>query len=187
MIIMSKMGSTVGEGPNAGGSGRIHLTLQLEASMRALKTDYLDILMVHRPDPRTPIEETLRVLDDFVRQGKVRYLGTSNFAAWEMAEAAWVSKTEHLERFVCVEPEYNMLKRTVESELVPFCERYGVGMTPFYPLAGGFLTGSTSVELMRRTVPDSRLLPTRESAGSPTVTSMLSTASPRSASERAIP
>ena len=68
-------------------------------------------------------------------------MGTSNFAAWEMAEAEWVAKTEHLERFVCVEPEYNMLKRAVESELVPFCERYGVGMTPFYPLAAGFLTG----------------------------------------------
>ena len=141
MVIMSKMGSSMGGGPNAAGSGRAHLTQQLEASLRALNTDYLDVLMVHRPDPRTPIEETLRVLDDFVRQGKVRYLGTSNFAAWEMAEAAWVSKTEHLERFVCVEPEYNMLKRNVESELVPFCERYGVGMTPFYPLAGGFLTG----------------------------------------------
>jgi aryl-alcohol dehydrogenase-like predicted oxidoreductase len=141
MLIMTKMGTSMGDGPNDGGSGRVHLTQQLEASLRALGTDYLDVLMVHRPDPRTPLEETLRVLDDFVRQGRVRYLGTSNFAAWEMAEAAWVSKTEHLERFVCVEPEYNMLKRAVESELIPFCEHYGVGMTPFYPLAAGFLTG----------------------------------------------
>jgi aryl-alcohol dehydrogenase-like predicted oxidoreductase len=141
MLIMTKMGTSMGDGPNAGGSGRVHLTHQLEASLSALDTDYLDVLMVHRPDPRTPVEETLRVLDDFVRQGKVRYLGTSNFAAWEMTEAMWVSKAEHLERFVCVEPEYNMLKRAVESELVPFCERYGVGMTPFYPLAAGFLTG----------------------------------------------
>jgi aryl-alcohol dehydrogenase-like predicted oxidoreductase len=141
MLIMTKMGSSMGDGPNSAGSGRTHLTQQLDGSLSALGTDYLDVLMVHRPDARTPVEETLRVLDDFVRQGKVRYLGTSNFAAWEMTEAAWVSKTEHLERFVCVEPEYNMLKRNVETELSPFCERYGVGMTPFYPLAGGFLTG----------------------------------------------
>jgi aryl-alcohol dehydrogenase-like predicted oxidoreductase len=141
ILIMTKVGSSMGQGPNTAGGGRTHLTQQLEACLRALATDYVDVLMVHRPDPRTPIEETLRVLDDFVRQGKVRYLGTSNFAAWEMTEAAWVSKSEHLEHFVCVEPEYNMLKRTVESELIPFCEQYGVGITPFYPLAGGFLTG----------------------------------------------
>ena len=141
MLIMSKIGSSMGEGPNTAGAGRTHLTQQLEASLRALGREHLDVLMVHRPDPRTPIEETLHVLDDFVRQGKVRYLGTSNFAAWEMTEAAWVSKTKQLEHFICIEPEYNMLKRAVETELVPFCERYGVGMTPFYPLAGGFLTG----------------------------------------------
>lgn len=141
MLIMTKIGSSMGEGPNSAGGGRTHLTQQLEASLQALNTEYVDVLMVHRPDPRTPIEETLRVLDDFVRQGKVRYLGTSNFAAWEMTEAAWISSTNHLEKFVCIEPEYNMLQRSVESELVPFCAEYGVGMTPFYPLAGGFLTG----------------------------------------------
>ena len=165
MLIMSKIGSSMGEGPNTAGAGRTHLTQQLEASLRALGREHLDVLMVHRPDPRTPIEETLHVLDDFVRQGKVRYLGTSNFAAWEMTEAAWVSKTKQLEHFICIEPEYNMLKRAVETELVPFCERYGVGMTPFYPLAGGFLTGKYSAAWMHRKGLDWRWHLIRESAG----------------------
>jgi aryl-alcohol dehydrogenase-like predicted oxidoreductase len=141
VIITTKVGSSMGDGPDDSGGGRTHIVTQLEASLQALGTDYVDVYMVHRPDPGTPIEETLRALDEVVRAGKVRYVGTSNFAAWEMCEADWVATQAGLARFVCIEPEYSMLRRDVEPELVPYCERYAVGMTPFYPLASGFLTG----------------------------------------------
>jgi len=141
VIITTKVGSRMGDGPDDAGGGRTHIVAQLEESLRALGTDYVDVYMVHRPDSVTPIEETLRALNELVNAGKVRYLGTSNFAAWEMCEADWIATNAGLNRFVCIEPEYSLLRRDVEPELVPFCEQYHVGMTPFYPLAGGFLTG----------------------------------------------
>jgi aryl-alcohol dehydrogenase-like predicted oxidoreductase len=114
---------------------------QVEGSLRALQTDYIDLYIIHRPDANTPIEETLRAMDDLVHQGKVRYLGCSNFSAWQLCEATWTAKSLNLEPFTSVQNEYNMLNRSVERELVPFCKEYNIGIVPFYPLAGGFLTG----------------------------------------------
>ena len=141
VIIASKAGNPVGEGPNKRGASRHHLMNRVEASLRFLQTDYIDLYQVHRPDPNTPIEETMRALDDLVRLGKVRYIGCSNFAAWQVCEAIWISRANNFAPFVTVQPEYNMLNRSVERELVPFCHEYNIGILPFYPLASGFLTG----------------------------------------------
>ena len=141
VIIASKAGNPVGEGPNKRGASRHNIMNRVEASLRFLQTDYIDLYQVHRPDPNTPIEETMRALDDLVRQGKVRYIGCSNFAAWQVCEAIWTSRANNFAPFVTVQPEYNMLNRSVERELVPFCHEYNIGILPFYPLASGFLTG----------------------------------------------
>ena len=141
VIIASKAGNPVGEGQNRRGASRNHIMNQVEVSLRFLQTDYIDLYQIHRPDPNTPIEETMRALDDLVRQGKVRYIGCSNFAAWQVCEANWLARANSLNQFVTVQPEYNMLNRTVEQELVPFCHEYNIGILPFYPLASGFLTG----------------------------------------------
>ena len=114
---------------------------QVEISLRRLRTDYIDLYQIHFPDPETPIEETLRTLDDLVRQGKVRYVGSSNFASWQLAEAAWTSRTLGLNPFVSEQAEFSMLRRNLEREVVPFSESYGVSIIPFFPLASGFLTG----------------------------------------------
>ena len=140
-IIASKAGNPVGDGPNKRGASRNHLMNQVEASLRCLQTDYIDLYQIHRPDANTPIEETMRALDDLVSQGKVRYIGCSNFSAWQVCEANWTARAGNLAQFVTVQPEYNMLNRTVERELVPFCHEYNIGILPFYPLASGFLTG----------------------------------------------
>ncbi len=131
----------MGEGPNTRGASRYHIMQQVEGSLRALQTDYIDLYQIHRPDPNTPIEETMRALDDLVHQGKVRYIGCSNFSAWQTCEAIWTSRALNLAPFVSVQPEYNMLNRSIEGELVPFCHEYNIGILPFVPLAGGFLTG----------------------------------------------
>ncbi len=141
VIIASKAGNPVGDGPNKRGASRHHIMNQVEASLRCLQTDYIDLYQVHRPDPNTPIEEAMRALDDLVHQGKVRYIGCSNFAAWQVSEANWTARANSLNQFVTVQPEYNMLNRTVELELVPFCHEFNIGILPFYPLASGFLTG----------------------------------------------
>ena len=113
----------------------------MEASLQALGSDYIDLCQIHRPDPDTPIEETLRALDDLVTSGKVRYIGCSNYSAWETCEALWASRTQHVAPFVSVQPRYNMLNREIDEELTPLCQRYNLGILPYYPLAGGFLTG----------------------------------------------
>ena len=141
IIIASKAGNPVGDGPNKRGASRHHIMNQVEASLRFLQTDYIDLYQVHRPDPNTPIEETMRALDDLVHQGKVRYIGCSNFASWQVSEANWTARANSLNQFVTVQPEYNMLNRSVERELVPFCHEFNIGILPFYPLASGFLTG----------------------------------------------
>ena len=140
-IIGTKVSSTVGEGPNDGGNSRQHIMAAVEDSLRRLKTDYIDLYQIHWHDPHVPIEETLRALDDLIRQGKVRYVGCSNFTAWQVCEAAWTSKTLGISEFVSVQPQYSLMDREIEGELVPFCEIYGVGILPYYPLANGFLTG----------------------------------------------
>jgi aryl-alcohol dehydrogenase-like predicted oxidoreductase len=140
-IIGTKVSSAVGDGPNDGGNSRQHIMAAVEDSLRRLKTDYIDLYQIHWHDPHVPIEETLRALDDLVRQGKVRYVGCSNFTAWQVCEAAWTSKTLGISEFVSVQPRYSLMDREIEAELVPFCASYGVGILPYYPLANGFLTG----------------------------------------------
>ena len=127
--------------PNAAGSSRRHIVEQCEASLRRLQTDYIDIYQIHRPRPDTAIDETLRALDDLVRAGKVRYLGSSTFAAWQVVESLWVAKELGLNRFVSEQPPYHILDRRIERELVPMAVTYGIGLIPWSPLAGGLLTG----------------------------------------------
>ncbi|MBC8102429.1 MAG: aldo/keto reductase [Cytophagales bacterium] len=127
--------------PNAGGSHRFHILKACEDSLRRLQTDHLDLYQIHRPSSGVPIDETLRALDDLVRQGKVRYLGTSTFAAWQVVESLWASKELGLNRFVCEQPPYNLLDRRIERELLPMCRTYGIGTIPWAPVAGGLLSG----------------------------------------------
>ena len=140
-IIGTKVSSRMAEGPNNAGNSRGHIIREIENSLRRLDTDYIDLYQMHWWDPNTPIDETLRALDDLVHQGKVRYIGCSNFKAWQVCESEWTSRSQNLTPFVSVQPRYTMLDRTVEDELVPFCEKYNVGILPYYPLENGFLTG----------------------------------------------
>ena len=140
-IIATKVSSRVGDGPNMGGNSRQHILAEVENSLRRLGTDYIDLYQIHWWDPDTPVEETLRALDDLIRQGKVRYIGCSNHTAWQLCEAVWTAKASGLASFASVQPRYSMMDREIESELVPFCKSYGVGILPYYPLANGFLTG----------------------------------------------
>ena len=141
VLLATKVAGPTGEGPNQGGASRKHIMEQVELSLRRLQTDHIDLYQMHYPDSGTPIEETLRTLDDLVRQGKVRYIGCSNYAAWQVAEAVLASHTLHLEAFISAQPPYNMLEREVERELIPCCQAYGIGILPYFPLASGFLTG----------------------------------------------
>jgi aryl-alcohol dehydrogenase-like predicted oxidoreductase len=127
--------------PNMHGVSRRHVMQQCEASLRRLRTDWIDLYQVHRPVPAVAIDETLRALDDLVRQGKVRYIGTSTFAAWQVVEALWAAKELRLNRFVTEQPPYNLLDRRIERELLPMAETFGLGVIPWSPLAGGFLAG----------------------------------------------
>ena len=129
-----------GEDFGALGSRR-YVRRAVEASLRRLQTDHIDLYQLHRPDPLTPIEETLEALTDLVREGKVLYLGCSNFDGWQVADASWTSSTAGLASFVSVQNEYSLLDRSVEDEVTPACERFGLGILPFFPLARGLLTG----------------------------------------------
>lgn len=129
------------EDPNAKGNSRRHIIAQCEASLRRLQTDYIDLYQIHRPQPDIPIDETLQALDDLIRKGYVRYIGTSTFAAWQLIEALFVAKELGLNRFVCEQPPYNLLDRRIERELLPMAQTYGIGIIPWSPLAGGLLTG----------------------------------------------
>jgi aryl-alcohol dehydrogenase-like predicted oxidoreductase len=127
--------------PNQSGNSRRQIIEQCDASLKRLKTDWIDLYQIHRPQNECPIDETLRALDDLVRAGKVRYIGTSTFAAWQVVESLWVSERLGLNRFVTEQPPYNLLDRRIERELIPMCRTYGFGIIPWSPLAGGFLTG----------------------------------------------
>lgn len=127
-------------GVKIGGSRR-YIMGAVEDSLRRLRTDWIDLYQMHQTDPRTPIEETLRALDALVRQGKVRYIGCSNFAAWQMVEAAWTSRANGLNGFVSHQDEYSLVARAPEAELMPAARKYGLGMLPYFPLASGLLTG----------------------------------------------
>jgi 1-deoxyxylulose-5-phosphate synthase len=140
-ILATKCRMRVGRGPNDEGLSRRHILQAVEDSLRRLQTDYIDLYQPHLPDPETPLEETLWALDDLVRQGKVRYLGCSNYSAWQMALALGKSAQHGWARFESVQPRYNLLYREIESELMPLCRDQGVGVIAYNPLAGGFLTG----------------------------------------------
>lgn len=141
VVLATKVHGRMGEGPNDMGNSRRHIIAQCEESLRRLKTDYIDLYQIHRPDPHIPIDETLRALDDLVRSGKVRYLGSSTYGAWQLVESLWVSKELGLNRFVCEQPPYNLLDRRIERELIPMAQTYGFGLIPWSPIAGGLLSG----------------------------------------------
>jgi aryl-alcohol dehydrogenase-like predicted oxidoreductase len=141
VIIATKFAGPMGSLPNERGTSRYHIMQAVEASLKRLDMEYIDLYYVHMPDQATPIEETLRTLNDLVRAGKVRYIGCSNFAAWQLSEALWTSRVNNLESFIVVQSQYNLLNRNIESELVPCCQNYGIGVIPWGPLSSGFLTG----------------------------------------------
>jgi len=144
VIIATKFGGPMdganGQDWGARGSRR-YVTRAADASLRRLGVDHIDLYQLHNPDPATPIEETLSALDDLIHEGKVRYAGSSNFAGWQVADAAWTARVHHLTPFVSAQNEYSLLDRAVEADVSPACERFGVGLLPYFPLASGLLTG----------------------------------------------
>jgi aryl-alcohol dehydrogenase-like predicted oxidoreductase len=140
-VLTTKAGLPRSDGPNGRGSSRFHLQQELEGSLKRLQTDYVDLYQIHTFDPYTPLEETLRTLDDMVRSGKVRYIGASNYAAWELMKALGISDRLGLNRYVSIQTSYSLADRTPERELVPLALDQGVGIIPYFPLAGGILTG----------------------------------------------
>jgi len=143
-FLATKVHGRMGDGPNDMNNTRRHIIEQCEASLRRLGTDWIDLYQIHRPQSDMAIDETLRALDDLVRSGKVRYLGASTFAAWQLIESLWVSKEYGLNRFVCEQPPYNLLDRRIERELLPMAQSYGFAIIPWSPLAGGLLSGKYS-------------------------------------------
>jgi len=142
IVIATKVRGRMWDGPNGEGLSRAHIMQAVEDSLRRLDTDYIDLYQTHSPDEQTPIEETLRALDDLIRQGKVRYIGCSNYPAWLLMKSLWVSDREGLARFDTLQPHYNLVNRAeFERELKAVCEDQGIGVIPYSPLAGGFLTG----------------------------------------------
>lgn len=141
IVLATKGGNPTGPNPNDQGASRKHIMHALEQSLKRLDTDYVDLYYIHRPDYTTPIEETLRALDDLVHQGKVRYIACSNFRAFQVCKALWVSDVRGLARFDCIQPPYNILTRDIEYELLPLCATEGLGVCTYNPLAGGLLTG----------------------------------------------
>ncbi|MFH5184223.1 aldo/keto reductase [Paenibacillus sp. TAB 01] len=141
VVLATKAGLVRGRGPNESGSSRQHLQRELEASLKRLKTDYIDLYQIHTFDPNTPLEETLRTLDDMVSAGKVRYIGASNYLAWELMKAMGISQAQGFCRFHSTQISYSLADRTPERELVAMCLDQGVGIIPYFPLAGGILSG----------------------------------------------
>jgi len=141
VVLATKFASPMGPAPDQRGGSRRYVMNAVEASLKRLGTDYIDLYQMHQPDKDAPIEETLGALDDLVTQGKVRYIGNSNFTGWQIADADWIARNEHLNRFVSAQNNYSLLERKVEFEVNPACERFGLGMLPFFPLASGLLSG----------------------------------------------
>ncbi|HEY8476094.1 MAG TPA: aldo/keto reductase [Chloroflexota bacterium] len=142
VVLATKVGNPMGEGPNEQGLSRRRVVAACEASLRRLGTDYVDLYYLHRPDPSTPLEETLDAFDQLVRDGKVRYVGISNHVAWQICEALWIADRRGFHAPVVTQSHYNLLHRAeVETELLAFCRAHGVGLVPYFPLAGGVLTG----------------------------------------------
>ena len=144
VTIATKVGFGAVEGPNRSGLSRKHILSQVEHSLKSLQTDFIDIYYMHRFDPETPLEETLRTFDYLVRQGKVRYIACSNFAAWQIAKANEICENHDWEKLIAVQPPYNLLQRDIEEDIIPYCQQEGLGILTYTPLMGGFLTGKYS-------------------------------------------
>lgn len=140
-VIATKFGMPMGEGPYGKGGARRYIMSAVEASLKRLNTDYIDLYQIHQPDANTPVEETLSALDALVQSGKVRYIGHCNYTGWMTADAEWTARANGSERFVSAQNYYNLLRRQIEADLVPACDRYGIGLLPYFPLASGMLTG----------------------------------------------
>jgi len=141
VVLATKGRQKMGDGPNEMGGSRLHLMYELEASLKRLNVDYIDLYYYHAPHEETAVEETLRAMDDMVRSGKVRYIACSNFRAWRLCEALWTSDKLNLNRFCCVQPLYNIVNRDIEVELLPLCQEHQIGVVSYSPLARGVLTG----------------------------------------------
>jgi aryl-alcohol dehydrogenase-like predicted oxidoreductase len=141
IVLATKFAVPMDDAKTLQGASRRYIMSAVEASLRRLKTDWIDLYQIHQTDPLTPIEETLRALDDLIRQGKVRYIGCSNLAAWRVVEAHWTARERNVDAFVSCQDEYSVLVRGIESELIPAMTSYGLGLLPYFPLASGLLTG----------------------------------------------
>jgi len=141
IVLATKYSKPMAEDGTKQGASRRYIVNAVEASLKRLKTDYIDLYQQHDYDPLTPIEETLRALDDLVREGKVRYIGNSNFPAWRIAEAEYVARAMNVNRFVSCQDEYSLVVRDIEKDLLPAAQEYKLGLLPFFPLASGLLTG----------------------------------------------
>lgn len=146
VVIATKFGSPMADDPFTRGASRRYIMTAVEVSLKRLNTDYIDLYQIHVPDPGTPIEETMRALNDLVQRGTVRYIGHSNFAGWQLTECHYVAQAKLLSPFVSAQNEYNLLHREIETELVPAAQAYGIGILPYFPLASGFLTGKYKKE-----------------------------------------
>lgn len=144
VVLATKFRMPMGEGPNDSGASRAHIMAACDASLKRLGTDHIDLYQIHAWDAHTPLEETLSALDDLVHAGKVRYIGCSNFAAWQIEKSIRVSERHDLVRFDCLQPQYSLVVRDIEHEILPVCIEEGIGVIPWSPLAGGFLTGKYS-------------------------------------------
>jgi len=140
-LIATKVRHPVGDGPNQGGATRYHILEGVDASLHRLQTDYIDLYQIHSWDPEPPIEETMRALEDLLRWGKVRYIGASNYSAWQLVRSNDLADWRGWTQFVSVQPHYHMFERGIEKELIPACQYFNIGILPYFPLAGGFLTG----------------------------------------------
>jgi aryl-alcohol dehydrogenase-like predicted oxidoreductase len=161
VVLATKVHGKMGDDPNEFGNSRRWIVKEVENSLRRLKTDWIDLYQIHRPEEDTDIDETLGALTDLVRAGKVRYIGSSTFPASQIVEAQWVAKERGRERFVCEQPPYSLLTRAIEADVLPTCRRYGMGVIPWSPLAGGWLSGKyrkdTDVPQSRR----AQMIPSR--------------------------
>jgi aryl-alcohol dehydrogenase-like predicted oxidoreductase len=153
-VVATKFFNPMGPGPNDSGMSRVHIMNAIEDSLRRLQMDHVDLYYIHHVDVQTPLEEMLRAVDDLVHQGKVRYVACSNYQAWRLCEALWISDSKNLARFECYQPQYSLVVRDIEQELVPLCLHKGLGIVAWSPLAGGFLAGK--YEPGQRLVPDTR-------------------------------
>lgn len=140
-VVATKFFNPIGPGPNDSGMCRVHIMNAIEDSLRRLEMDHIDIYYVHHVDVQTPLEEMLRALDDLVHQGKVRYIACSNYQAWRMCDALWLSETRNLARFECYQPQYSLVVRDIEQDLIPLCQEKGLGVVVWSPMGGGFLSG----------------------------------------------